>query len=82
MECSGSGEHDIGQEAIRCVTPLPGLHDRGKVWQVERKLEAGFRSPESGTSEIRDRRSEDGGWRIELENQRMESVRSNQKEAE
>jgi hypothetical protein len=45
-------EHNTGQEAIRCMTPLPGLHDRRKVWQVEQKLEAGVRSLEHRRSEI------------------------------
>jgi hypothetical protein len=36
---------------------------------------------ESEVWNIGDRRSEDRGWRIKLEKQRMEAVRSNQKEA-
>jgi hypothetical protein len=33
-QCEGMrwfSEHNTGQEAIRCMIPLPGLHDCGKV---------------------------------------------------
>jgi hypothetical protein len=44
-------------------------------------MKAGGRSPKSGTSEIGDWRTEDGGQRIEPENQRTEAIRLNRKEA-
>jgi hypothetical protein len=44
------------------------------------KWSEGWR-PKSEVWKVRDRRSEDGGQRVELENQRMEAIRSNRKEA-